>query len=100
METYYPQGQIALPLEQKARDILNTPNSSSNNNEVFYSASQIWAGNFVEVMLFLLRTQCGFEINLRDFADECQPWLGSSLKDIPQEIANTLYNKFNILMDQ
>ena len=99
MADYYPQGQIALPIEQKAKELLNVPHDVLNVREQFFSADQIWAGNFVEVMFFLLKIRDGYELNLREFAIECQSWFGVPLKDKPQEKATALYNKFMKMLE-
>lgn len=104
METYYPQTQIAYPLELIARDVLHfydrvddTTEESTVHNQ-FFGASQIWAGNFVEVMFFLLRFRIGDEANLRDFAKQCRPCFGVPLNEIPQEKANALFKEFKKMM--
>lgn len=104
MEIYYPYGKIAYPLEAKARDVLHfsdrvdATDEQNNVYNQFFGAGQIWAGNFVEVMFFLLRIQLGTEANLCDFAKECQPCFGVPLNEIPQEKANTLYAEFKKMM--
>lgn len=104
MEIYYPYGQIAYQLEVKARGVLHFSDSIDSTAEQstvynqFFGAGQIQAGNFVEVMFFLLRIQLGNEAIFRDFAKECQPCFGVPLNEIPQEKANALFNEFKKMM--
>ena len=70
-EAYNFQGHIALPLEFKAREILEL--SQEDVVDTIFYATRITNGAFCESMLYLLRSKLGFVYDLSDFYDAIQP---------------------------
>lgn len=65
-----------------------------------YDADAIEQGNFVEVMIILLREQTGRNNEykeIEEFVRNCAPYLGVNGNTIPKETAQELFDRFNEL---
>lgn len=87
-------GDIAIPLEHNANSFYGGTFRPMNK---IYDADAIETGNFVEVMILLLRESTHFSNEydaIDEFVRECAPYLGKSGNSIDREIAAGLYAKF------
>ena len=90
-------GDIAINLERIARDYYGDIDRPVAK---IYDADAIEHGNFVEVMVMLLREKTGkYNDNeeIERFVRECAPYLGVSGISIPKETAQQLFDRFKLL---
>lgn len=67
-----------------------------------YDADAIEVGNFIEVMILLLREKTNMENDhdkIDSFIRTCAPYLGMSGHSIPKETAQDLFDKFKVLYE-
>ena len=88
---------IAIPLEHIAKKYyrdMDRPRSK------IYDADFIESGNYVEVMIILLRNSTKMNNGLTaidEFVQSCAPYLGVSGNAIPCHIAQELFDRFSRL---
>ncbi|MDE5569938.1 MAG: hypothetical protein K2J47_05385 [Ruminococcus sp.] len=77
-------GWIALPLEVMAKE-----------NGINISADSIECGQFVEVMLQILKFK---KVSSKDFENKCLPYQGKTVFEISEIKAFELYDDFKLLI--
>ena len=87
-------GDIAIPMEMTARHYFGL---NGNRGESIFDADAIESSHFVECMSIMLRAKSHYSWdndNVEDFIAECKPYFGLSGHDIPNEVAQRLYDQF------
>lgn len=87
-------GDIAISLESYARSYFKDIDRPTSK---IYDADSIESGNFIEVMIILLRERTEFEnefIEIDDFVKECSRWIGKGGNEIEPETAEALFKRF------
>ena len=87
-------GDVAIPLEMIARHYFGL---NGNRGEYIFDADAIEAGHFIECMSIILREKSHYswdDNNVEDFITECKPYFALSGHDIPNEVAQRLYDQF------
>ena len=90
-------GDIALPLEYIARGYFMIEPLDKKLPNYFFGADMIECGNFVEVMLFLLRSKLGLDSDLSEFVDKTRAYLGCTAGEIPNSTSQSLFTDFEKL---
>lgn len=93
-------GDIALMLETIARNFYQI---DSNLQQKIYSADMIEGGTFVEVMICMLREKSCYrqsELEIDRFVKKCKPFLGEGGHSIDPEIAQELFEEFEIIFSR
>lgn len=86
------RGYIAFPLEVVARRVLKLEEGEYRGT--IFEADSIEGGTFVEVMLFLLRTELGYEADLSEFISIAGMYLGKPANEMDFKKAEELFAKF------
>ena len=98
-ESWNFHNDIAIPLESDACQYYGDTGRPLTK---IYDADAIESGNFVEVMLILLR-EATHMINdntaIDEFVRSCSPYLGMRGSEIPKETAQELYDKFKAIFE-
>ena len=96
-ENWSFHNDIAIPLEHKAIKYFRDPDSPRLK---IYGADFIEGGNYVEVMIILLRNNSKMNGGLKvidEFVKGCAPYLGVRGSDIPAQVTQELFDWFNRL---
>lgn len=96
------QARIALEVERDARSLLPDKVNDANYRETIFSADGIAIGCFVEVMMLLLRHKSGYKHNsdVDDFIKDAGEYLGKDYLSIPQDEAQSLFDRYRELLEQ
>lgn len=98
-ENWNFHNDIAISLESIARHYYGDIDRPLTK---IYDADAIESGNFVEVMIILLR-EVTHMINdnsvIDDFVRSCAPYLGMRGSEIPKETAQELYDRFKAIFE-
>ena len=88
---------LALELETTARKIMNF---SDRPVEMIYDSNSIEYGNFIEVMVILLKVKNNFtpDEKIERFAKKYNSYAGKSMNDIGIGIADAIYKDFKRLL--
>lgn len=87
---------LALELETTARKIMHF---SDRPVEIIYDSDSIECGNFIEVMVILLKVKNNFtpDEKIERFAKKYNSYVGKSMNDIGIALADVIYNDFRRL---
>ena len=88
---------LSLQLETVARKIINFSNRPIGT---MYDADSIERGNFIEIMILLLKVKNNFAENekIENFADRYHSYAGKPMTDIGMECASAIYDEFEALL--
>lgn len=98
-ENWNFHNDIAIPLESIARHYYGDTDRPYTK---IYDADAIESGNFVEVMIILLREvthMVNDNAEIDEFVKSCTPYLGMRGSEIPKETAQELYNRFKSIYE-
>ena len=98
-ENWNFHNDIAIPLESIAQQFFGDIDRPYTK---IYDADAIESGNFVEVMIMLLRSvthMINDNPEIDDFAKDCAPYLGMRGSEIPKETAQELYDRFKAIFE-